>query len=157
MLTVRAQQHSFSIHKRMFSWKCQRFWDRNCLDQGLRQKICQPEGISNPQPSDSCRMLHLRYQGQTFVVPFLYWLWRYRCFFIKSKITFVILTVRRQQHSFSTDKRMFSWKCQHFWDRKCLGPRGNRTLNLWIRAECSLSSWVIRARILALAVKIYLK
>ena len=32
MLTVRGQQHSFSTHERVFLWKCQRFWDRICLD-----------------------------------------------------------------------------------------------------------------------------
>ena len=32
MSTVRGQQHSFSTHERMFLRKCQRFWDRKCLD-----------------------------------------------------------------------------------------------------------------------------
>ena len=32
MLTVHGQQHSFSIHERMFLWKCQIFWDKKCLD-----------------------------------------------------------------------------------------------------------------------------
>ena len=44
MLTVRGQQHSFSTHERK-------------LSKFLRQKMCRPEGDSNPQPSDSCRML----------------------------------------------------------------------------------------------------
>ena len=48
MLTVRGQQHLFWTHERVFLWKCQSFWDRKCLN--LR-------GNSNPQPSDSCRML----------------------------------------------------------------------------------------------------
>ena len=53
------------------------------------------------------------------------------------KLTLEILTVRRQQHSFSTHKRMFFWKCQSFWVRKCLDQRGTWTLNLRIHAECS--------------------
>ena len=48
-----------------------------------------------------------------------------------------MLTVRRQQHSFSTHERMFLWKCQSFWDRKCRDLRGTRTPNLRIHAECS--------------------
>ena len=45
--------------------------------------------------------------------------------------------MRGQQHSFSTHERMFLWKCQSFWDRKCLDLRGIRTPNLRIHAECS--------------------
>ena len=52
------------------------------------------------------------------------------------KSTFDMLTVRGQQHSFSTHERMFLWKCQIFWDRKCLDLRGPRTPNLQIHAEC---------------------
>ena len=48
-----------------------------------------------------------------------------------------MLTVRGPQHSFSTHERMFLWKCQSFWDRKCLDLRGTRTPNLRIHAECS--------------------
>ena len=53
------------------------------------------------------------------------------------KLTFEILTVRGQQHSFSTHERMFLWKCQSFWDRKCLDLWGTRTPNLRIYAEGS--------------------
>ena len=53
------------------------------------------------------------------------------------KLTFERLTVCGQQHSFSTHERMFLWKCQSFWDRKCLDLRGTRTPNLLIHAECS--------------------
>ena len=53
------------------------------------------------------------------------------------KLTFDMLTVRGQQHSFSTHGRVFLWKCQSFWDRKCLDLRGTRTPNLRIHAECS--------------------
>ena len=48
-----------------------------------------------------------------------------------------MLTVRGQQHSFSTHDRVFLWKCQSFWDRKYLDLRGTRTPNLRIHAECS--------------------
>ena len=48
-----------------------------------------------------------------------------------------MLTVRGQQHSFSTHERVFLWKCQSFWDRKCLDLRGTQTPNLRIHAECS--------------------
>ena len=48
-----------------------------------------------------------------------------------------MLTVHGQQHSFSTNERMFLWKCQSFWDRKCLDLRKTRTPDLWIHAECS--------------------
>ena len=48
-----------------------------------------------------------------------------------------MLTVHRQQHSFSTHERMFLWKRQSLWDRKCLDLRGSQTPNLRIHAECS--------------------
>ena len=41
----------------------------------------------------------------------------------KVNLTFDMLTVRRQQHSFSTHERVFLWKCKSFWDRKCLSLR----------------------------------
>ena len=53
------------------------------------------------------------------------------------KLTFDMLTVRGQQHSFWTHERVFLWKFQSFWDRKCLDLRGTRTPNLRIHAECS--------------------
>ena len=39
------------------------------------------------------------------------------------KFAFDMLTLRGQQHSFSTHERVFLWKCQSFWDRKCLDLR----------------------------------
>ena len=54
-----------------------------------------------------------------------------------------MLTVRGQQHWFLTHERMFLWKCQSFWDGKCLDLGGGgegggvRTPNLLIHAECS--------------------
>ena len=53
------------------------------------------------------------------------------------KLTFETLTVRGQQHSFSTHERVFLWKCKSFWDRTCLDLKGTRTPNLRIYAECS--------------------
>ena len=53
------------------------------------------------------------------------------------KLTFDMFTVRGHQHSFSTHERVFLWKCQSFWDRKCLHLRGTRTPNIRIHAECS--------------------
>ena len=52
-------------------------------------------------------------------------------------LTFEMLAVRGQQHSFSTHERVFLWKWQSFWNRKCLDLRGTRTINLRIHAECS--------------------
>ena len=53
------------------------------------------------------------------------------------KLTFEMITVRGQQHSFSTHERKFLWKCQSFWDKKCLDLGATRTPNLRIHAECS--------------------
>ena len=52
-------------------------------------------------------------------------------------LTFEMLTVRRQQHSFLTHEWGFLGRCQSFWDRKYLDLRGTRTPNLRIHAECS--------------------
>ena len=48
-----------------------------------------------------------------------------------------MLTVRGQQHSFSTQEHIFLWKYGNFRDRKCLYLRGTRTPNLQIYAEYS--------------------
>ena len=50
-----------------------------------------------------------------------------------------MLTVHRQQHSFSTHEQMFLWKCQSFWDRKLSRPGrgGLKPPKLRIHAECS--------------------
>ena len=48
MLTVRGHQHSFSTHGRVFLGKFQGI---------LGQEMSRPEGDSNTQPSDPCRML----------------------------------------------------------------------------------------------------
>ena len=58
------------------------------------------------------------------------------CYNFEVKLTFEILTLRGQQHSFSTREEMFLWKCQSFLCRKYLDLRGTRTPNLRINAEC---------------------
>ena len=66
--------------------------------------------------------------------------------FFKVKSTFEMLTVHRQQHSFSTHERVLLWQCQNFWDRNCLDLKGTRTPNLRIYAKCSNLLIYIRAR-----------
>ena len=68
-----------------------------------------------------------------------WWLvnWRINASLGLNELRFEMLTVRGQQHSFSTHERVFLWKCQRFWDRKCLDLRWTRTPNLRIHAECS--------------------
>ena len=61
----------------------------------------------------------------------------YLKYIFEVKLTFEMLTVHGQQHSFSTHERVFLWKCQRFWDRKWFDLRRTRTPNLRIHAECS--------------------
>ena len=56
-----------------------------------------------------------------------------------------MLTVRGQQHSFSTHERLFMWKCQSFWDRKCLDLRGLEPPTFGFIPN-ALTYWAIRAR-----------
>ena len=53
------------------------------------------------------------------------------------KLTFAMLFLRGQLHSFSIHEWVFLWKCQSVWDRKCIDLRGTRTPNLRIHAKCS--------------------
>ena len=64
---------------------------------------------------------------------FEYWLWWYGYFYL-SRVNNWNVNLRGQQHSFSTHVWVFLWKCQSFWDRKCLDLRGIRTPNLRIQA-----------------------
>ena len=66
----------------------------------------------------------------------LYLINRYIYIYFEVKLTFEMLAVRGHKHSYSTHERVFLWKCQSFWDRKCLDLRGTRTPNLRIHAEC---------------------
>ena len=61
------------------------------------------------------------------------------------KLTLDMLTVRGQQHSVSTHEWMFLWKCQSFWDRKCLEIWGTRTPNFGFMPN-ALTIWAIRAK-----------
>ena len=77
----------------------------------LRQKMSRPEGYSNSEPSDSCQMLLLfQLSGPDICCPMFFNTGS------EVKITFETLTVRGQQHSFSTHERVFLWKFQSFWD-----------------------------------------
>ena len=62
---------------------------------------------------------------------------RLTIYIFEVKLTFEILTVEVQQHSFSTHERVSLWKCQSFWDRKWLDLMGTLTPNLLIHDECS--------------------
>ena len=79
MPTVRGQQHSFSTHDWMFLWKCQRFWNRKCLN--LRGLELPTFGfMPNALTIWAIRARHL----QSHV--FLYWLGRLRYFWSKVNI-----------------------------------------------------------------------
>ena len=146
---MRGKHNSFSTHERMFLGRCQSFWDRKCLD--LR-------GTRTPN-----LRIHAECSGPEICCPMLYTgLGGIDIFEVK--LTFEMLTVREQQHSLSTHERAFLGKCQSFWDRKCLDPRGTQTPNLRINAEFSnLLSYqghtfaVPCCWILALAMQISLK
>ena len=70
----------------------------------------------------------------------------------------VKLTVHVQQLSFPTHGRMFLWKRQSFWDRKCLDLRGTRTPTFGFILN-ALTTWAFALQcfffILALAVQIF--
>ena len=72
--------------------------------------------------------------------------WQPSCIF-EAELTFEMFTVRGRQHSFSTHERVFSWKCQSFWDRKYLDLRGTGAPTLTFEfMPNSLTYWAIRAR-----------
>ena len=59
-------------------------------------------------------------------------------FIFEVKLTFQMLTVCWQQHSFSTHERMFLGRCRSFLDRKCLDLRG-----IWQSKNAKFSwNWV---------------
>ena len=83
---------------------------------------------------------------------FEHWLWWYRYFWSKVNIwnvncaratTFIfntwtgVVKVSKFLRQKMSRPEGLLWKCQSFWDRKCLDPRGTRTPNLRIHAECS--------------------
>ena len=61
------------------------------------------------------------------------------------KLTFEMLTVREQQHIFSTHERMFIWKCQSFWNRK-FSTWGGLEPPIFGFMPNALTNWAIRAR-----------
>ena len=111
----------------MFLRKCRRFLDGKCFN--LR-------GFRTPNlPIYADCSNHLNYQGQTFAVPYFWilalayrYFWNVNC----ARTTAFIFDTRR----------MFLWKYQSFWVRKCLDLRRTRTANLWIHTECSYL-WVL--------------
>ena len=56
-----------------------------------------------------------------------------------------MLTVRGQQHSFSTHERVFLWKCQSFWDRH-VSTWGGLEPPIFGFMPNALIYWAIRAR-----------
>ena len=74
----------------------------------LRQKISRPEGDSNLQPSDWCRMLKpIELSGPHICGPMLLNTGSGGADIFEVNLTFEILTVRGQQNSFSTHKLWF--------------------------------------------------
>ena len=129
MLTVRGQQHSFPTHERVLLWKCQSFWDRKCLN--LRGLEPQTFGFMlNALTFWAFRARHL-------LSNVFFNTGSGAIYIIEVKLTFDMLTMRGQQHLILTHERVFLWKCQRFWDRKCFDLRGTWTPNLRIHAECS--------------------
>ena len=125
MLTVRGQQHSFSTHERVF---CKSFWDRKCRDlRGTRTSIHRTLAeCSN----------HLGYKGQAFVVPFFN-TGSGGIDIILSTLNICNINCALATAFIFDTRKVFLWKCQNFWDKKSLDPRGTRTANLHIHAECS--------------------
>ena len=79
---------------------------------------------------------------RTSVAPLLTWFNFNLCMDIfEVKLTFDMLTV----HWFSTHERVFLWKCQSIWDRKCPDLRGARTPTFGFMSN-ALTYWAIRAK-----------
>ena len=128
---------TLAVRTNMF-WSKIDIWNANCpretafisarkdvvlvkVSKLLRQNMSRPEGDSNPPTFGF--MLNVLIIWAIRARPLLahvfeYWLWRYRYFWCK------LLTVRGQQHLFSTHERMSLYKCQSFWNRKFIDLRG---------------------------------
>ena len=92
--------------------------------------MSRPEGDSNAQPSNSCRMLWpFELSGPDICCPLFLNSSSGGINIFEVKLTFEMWTVRGQQHSFSTHERVFLWMCQNFWDRKYFVLKGSRTPN----------------------------
>ena len=130
------------------------FWNVNCarttaiifdtrtdilvkMSKFLRHEMSRPEGTRTLQPSDSCQMFEpFELSGPDICCPMLSNTGFGGIDIFEVQLTLEMLTVREQQHSFSTYERMFFF-VPKFWDRKCLDLRGARTPKLRIHAECS--------------------
>ena len=125
---MRGQQHSFSTHERVFLWKCQFFETENVSTWGgLEPPIFgfMPNALTSWAIRARHLLSHVFFNIGSGGIDIF-----------EVKLTFDMLTVRGQQHSFTTHERVFLWKCPDFWDRKYLDLRGTRTPNLRIHAEC---------------------
>ena len=124
MSMVHRQQHSFSTpeHPDVLAK----------VSNSMRQEIFRPEGNSKPQPSDSRPTSFMFRNTDSIGIDILF-----------VKLKFGTCTVYRQLHSFSTHERMS--KCQSFWVKKCLGPMGIWTPNLyhnwWIFLSPAIARW----------------
>ena len=79
---------------------------------------------------------HLSYQGQTFAAPcFEHWLWRYR--YILSKVNIWNVNCARATAFIFDTRTDILVILSKVLRPKCLDPRGTRTPNLRIHAECS--------------------
>ena len=128
MLTVCGQQHSFSH-------------TNGCSCESV--KVSEKENVStrgafehptfglmpNALTYWTIRVRHLLSH------VFEHRLWWYRYFW--SKVSIWNDNCVRATAFIFTHERVFLWKCQSFWDRKCLHLRGTRTPDLRIDAECS--------------------
>ena len=77
--------------------------------------MSRPEGDSNPQPSYSCRMLQpIELSEPDICCRMLLNTGSDGIDIFKVKLTFEMLTVRGQQHSFSRQERVFLGKYQSF-------------------------------------------
>ena len=112
----------------MFLWKCQSFGTKNVSNWGGLEPPTfgfMPNALTYWAIRSRHLLSHVLNTGSNSIDIF------------EVKLTFEMLTVCGQQHSFSTQERVLLWKCQSFWDRKCLHLRGTRTPKLWIHAKCS--------------------
>ena len=122
----------------IFVWRYRYFWSKvniwyvNCgwatafivdtptgvlvkVSKFLRQKMSRPERDSDTQPLDSWRMLWpIELSGPDICCPMLLNTGSGGIDIFEVKLTFDMLTVRGQQHSFSTHERAFLWKCQSY-------------------------------------------
>ena len=120
-------QPSFSTHEQGFLWKCQIFETENVSTWGgleLPTFGFMPNALTYSAIRARHLLSHVLNTGSGGIDIF------------EVKLTFEMLTVRGQQHSFSTHERMFLWNWQSFWDRKCLDLTGTRTPNFLIHTEC---------------------